>query len=434
LIQRFLFELRRVIVQVMARAAVPNSPTGELQSREQLGFDFGGPVETSAAREPIASAPPISATKSAGSGGSTNHSPHVGGSSYNASINGAFSNAAVSGTPFTLAGDGTLRRSADGLPALSNGSPAVSGTPFTLAVDGTLRRSADGLPALSNGSPAVSGTPFTLAGDGTLRRSADGLPALSNGSHEPSPFAVPHTDIAPANVSPAIAVSPKSRGRAAVRARTGVLFSRLQELGLRGIDTLVLMRTRTVMVSLIGQTLRVHEGYADAPEPVLRAIVTFATARHRPTRSAARDAILAHDVERAPASRRAEPARPGDIALIASLLIAHREMNARSFGGTLSEIPIRLSGRMATRLGHFDPGSHLTPSEIVMSRRHVVRHGWKEAMHTLLHEMVHQWQHETGRPVDHLAGFRKKCREVGITPAARRDVTPLAMRRRSGAA
>jgi len=374
LIQRFLFELRRVIVQVMARAAVPNSPTGELQSREQLGFDFGGPVETSAAREPIASAPPISATKSAGSGGSTNHSPHVGGSSYNASINGAFSNA------------------------------------------------------------AVSGTPFTLAGDGTLRRSADGLPALSNGSHEPSPFAVPHTDIAPANVSPAIAVSPKSRGRAAVRARTGVLFSRLQELGLRGIDTLVLMRTRTVMVSLIGQTLRVHEGYADAPEPVLRAIVTFATARHRPTRSAARDAILAHDVERAPASRRAEPARPGDIALIASLLIAHREMNARSFGGTLSEIPIRLSGRMATRLGHFDPGSHLTPSEIVMSRRHVVRHGWKEAMHTLLHEMVHQWQHETGRPVDHLAGFRKKCREVGITPAARRDVTPLAMRRRSGAA
>ena len=358
----------------MARAAVPNSPTGELQSREQLGFDFGGPVETSAAREPIASAPPISATKSAGSGGSTNHSPHVGGSSYNASINGAFSNA------------------------------------------------------------AVSGTPFTLAGDGTLRRSADGLPALSNGSHEPSPFAVPHTDIAPANVSPAIAVSPKSRGRAAVRARTGVLFSRLQELGLRGIDTLVLMRTRTVMVSLIGQTLRVHEGYADAPEPVLRAIVTFATARHRPTRSAARDAILAHDVERAPASRRAEPARPGDIALIASLLIAHREMNARSFGGTLSEIPIRLSGRMATRLGHFDPGSHLTPSEIVMSRRHVVRHGWKEAMHTLLHEMVHQWQHETGRPVDHLAGFRKKCREVGITPAARRDVTPLAMRRRSGAA
>ena len=190
------------------------------------------------------------------------------------------------------------------------------------------------------------------------------------------------------------------------------------------------MRTRTVMVSLIGQTLRVHEGYADAPEPVLRAIVTFATARNRTVRSSARDTILAHDVERAPAVRRAENARPGDVALISSLASAHRELNERWFEGTLNDIPIRLSGRMATRLGHFDPGSRLTPPEIVMSRRHVVRHGWKEAMHTLLHEMVHQWQHETGRPVDHLAGFRKKCREVGIAPSARRDVVPLKRRQR----
>lgn len=212
------------------------------------------------------------------------------------------------------------------------------------------------------------------------------------------------------------------------------MFSRLQDLGLRGINTLVLMRTRTVMVSLIGQTLRVHEGYADAPELVLRAIVTFATARNRAIRTTARDAILAHDVERAPAVRRAENARPGDLALISSLVSAHRELNAKWFDGSLADIPIRLSGRMATRLGHFDPGSRLTPPEIVMSRRHVVRHGWKEAMHTLLHEMVHQWQHETGRPVDHLAGFRKKCREVGIAPSARRDVVPIKPRRQRGVA
>lgn len=228
-------------------------------------------------------------------------------------------------------------------------------------------------------------------------------------------------------------VPQRSRGRAAVRARTAVMFSRLQEVGLRGIDTLVLMRTRTVMVSLIGRTLRVNEGYADAPEPVLRAIVTFATARHRAVRKAARDAILSHDVERTPATRRVEPARPGDLSVIASLNIAHRELNARWFAGTLSDIPIRLSGRMATRLGHFDPGSRLTPSEIVLSRKHVVRHGWKEALHTLLHEMVHQWQHETGQPVDHLGAFRRKCREVGITAAARRDVMPLKSRK-SGAA
>ena len=220
----------------------------------------------------------------------------------------------------------------------------------------------------------------------------------------------------------------KSRGAAAVRARTAVLFSRLQELGLRGIEKLVLVRTRTVMVSLIGRTLRVHEGYAEASEGVLRAIVTFATARNKAVRTTARDAILAHDVERAPAARRAEPARAGDAALISALATAHVELNTRWFHNELSSLPIRLSSRMATRLGHFDPGSRLTPSEIVMSRKHIVRHGWKEATHTLLHEMVHQWQHETGRPVDHHGSFRKKCREVGIVPSARREVVPLKAR------
>jgi hypothetical protein len=104
-------------------------------------------------------------------------------------------------------------------------------------------------------------------------------------------------------------------------------------------------------------------------------------------------------------------------------------LNARWFGGALRSVALRLSGRMASRLGHYDPGSRLTPPEIALSRKHVVRHGWREAMHTLLHEMVHQWQHETGAPIDHGAGFRRKCREVGITPAARRDVLPLTRKR-----
>jgi len=223
--------------------------------------------------------------------------------------------------------------------------------------------------------------------------------------------------------------APPAIGRAAIRARTAVLHSRLRDLGLRGVDALVLMRTRTVMVSLIGRTLRVHEGYAEAPEAVLRAIVTFATARTRAERQAARDAILAHEVDRPALARRVEPARPGDLPLIVQLTEAYRTLNAEHFGGTLQPLPIRLSGRMATRLGHFDPGSRHQGAEIVLSRRHLTRDGWREALHTLLHEMVHQWQHETGQPVDHGPGFREKCRQVGITPAARRDVTPLAKRK-----
>ncbi len=222
-----------------------------------------------------------------------------------------------------------------------------------------------------------------------------------------------------------------SRGRAATRARTAVLFSRLQAFGLRGIEGLVLMRTRTVMVSISGRTLRVHEGYADAPEPVMRAIVTFATARTRLARTAAKETILAHNVEREPPSRRIEPARPGDLAILAQLRESHRALNAQWFDGALTALPIRLSGKMATRLGHFDPGSRHLPSEIVLSRTHVVKHGWRETMHTLLHEMVHQWQHETGAALDHGPGFRAKCVEVGITPAARRYVLPINKRRRA---
>jgi len=249
---------------------------------------------------------------------------------------------------------------------------------------------------------------------------------------DPEPVPGPASTALPAvkPMEPELDDQRPARGRTALRARTAVLFSRLEELGLRGVDTLVLMRTRRVMVSLIGRTLRVHEGYAEAPEAVLKAVVAFAIARTKAERIAAREVILAHDVERAPAPRRQEPLRPGDLALMTQLSEAHRQLNRQHFGGSLRDIPVRLSGRMATRLGHYDAGSRHTPPEIVLSRQHIVKHGWREAMHTLLHEMVHQWQHETSRPVDHGPEFRAKAREVGITPAARRDVTPLERRKR----
>jgi hypothetical protein len=36
--------------------------------------------------------------------------------------------------------------------------------------------------------------------------------------------------------------------------------------------------------------------------------------------------------------------------------------------------------------------------------------------------MVHQWQDEQCMPIDHGAAFRRKAREVGISPRARRTV------------
>jgi len=102
---------------------------------------------------------------------------------------------------------------------------------------------------------------------------------------------------------------------------------------------------------------------------------------------------------------------------------AHESYNREKFAGSLSTPPIRVSRRMKGRLGHY---THREPSgeggEIVISRRHIKRHGWAEAMDTLVHEMIHQWQDETGLPVDHGRGFRAKARAVGISPLARRDV------------
>ena len=78
---------------------------------------------------------------------------------------------------------------------------------------------------------------------------------------------------------------------------------------------------------------------------------------------------------------------------------------------------------MKSRLGHYTlRGQRKHRPEIAISRRHIRRHGWDEAIQTLLHEMVHQWQDETGRPVDHGPEFRLKSRQVGITPRARRSL------------
>jgi hypothetical protein len=110
-----------------------------------------------------------------------------------------------------------------------------------------------------------------------------------------------------------------------------------------------------------------------------------------------------------------------DVEIAAKLAAWHERYNSRYFHGRLRHVPIRVSRRMKSRLGHYTastPGGD--PAEIAISRAHLRRHGWEETLHTLLHEMVHQWQDETGRTIDHGATFRAKAREVGIAPYARR--------------
>jgi hypothetical protein len=211
-------------------------------------------------------------------------------------------------------------------------------------------------------------------------------------------------------------------------ARTGEeMLARLRALGLDGITSCRLTQNRAVMVSFSRGALRVHRAYLAAPADVLRAIVRFVRARTRRQRRAAERVLLGYPVHASgtsrPPARRPERPRPGDAALVAELAAWHRDYNRRHFGAALQPVAIRISGRMRSRLGQYTAASPAgEPAEIAIARAHIRRHGWGEVLHTLLHEMVHQWQAETGHALDHGRSFRAQAREVGIAPGARREV------------
>jgi hypothetical protein len=195
-------------------------------------------------------------------------------------------------------------------------------------------------------------------------------------------------------------------------------------LGLGARYRVRLTSNKTVVVSYSGGELRIHNSFLAADEDVWKAIITFVHARNRLVRQEARRAILEFPVATATSrpARKPEKNHPADAPLVAELAQWHTAYNEERFGSTLKPVAIRISRRMKSRLGHYAPAADGGGPEIVLSRRHIRRDGWTEALHTLLHEMVHQWQDEQGLAVDHGSTFRAKARAVGITPLACRAV------------
>ena len=207
------------------------------------------------------------------------------------------------------------------------------------------------------------------------------------------------------------------------------LAQRLYSLGLDSGTPVTVTRNRTIMISWRARTgLRLHAGYAAAPDEVLRAIVRFLARRvPRAERLAARRIFMAFPVvEHAPSrperARKARAVAAEDQPLVDRLRHMHELLNARHFAGSLATIPIHVSDRMRSRLGELRASRGGAPPEIIISRRHIRRHGWDAALATLLHEMVHQWQAEVGHPLDHGREFRRKALEVGIVPRAVADL------------
>jgi predicted SprT family Zn-dependent metalloprotease len=215
---------------------------------------------------------------------------------------------------------------------------------------------------------------------------------------------------------------PETEARAADEA---LLVGRLKRLGVR--RPIVVHENRTVMVS-VGRSgqLRIHRGYAYSSDHILKAIIKFVNAKNRAARSAAEREVLSFSVETylpLEGRRRRRTVQPRDRELVAELGALHEQFNAELFGDKLSTVPFRISNRMRTRLGEVTVAPRLSQLvEITISRQHWERDGRNEVEQTLLHEMIHQWQAESGRKVDHGVSFRRKAREIGVAPVARRSV------------
>ncbi|MEO7218892.1 MAG: SprT-like domain-containing protein [Gemmatimonadaceae bacterium] len=121
--------------------------------------------------------------------------------------------------------------------------------------------------------------------------------------------------------------------------------------------------------------------------------------------------------------RRTSGDRERDAAVIARLQDAHAEYNMTLFSGELRVIGMRISRRMKNRLGHYMVAGSGQAAEIAMSLKHLERDPWDDVLHTLVHEMVHQWQDQHGLALDHGHAFRVKAREVGISARATRPAS-----------
>src|SRR5690606_8265322 len=93
-------------------------------------------------------------------------------------------------------------------------------------------------------------------------------------------------------------------------------------------------------------------------------------------------------------------------------------VNREFFGGRLPRVPLRLSGRMRRRNGHFCSD----PLEIAISRTLCHAGAEGEAERTLRHEMIHLWQWMEGKKPGHGADFRRWARRLDIHPRATRTV------------
>lgn len=220
-----------------------------------------------------------------------------------------------------------------------------------------------------------------------------------------------------------------SRRSESLRADHWLLKKRLTEHGLDADREVQVHENQRVMVSLSDRgVLRLHRGYAYAGDHILRAVIVFIEPGiPRAEAKKARRILLGFPVERYSKTvhvRKRLPYRhhPGDVTDISRLERLHSQLNELHFASSLHRVSLRISHRMKRKLGEITLDGNDQPAAITIGRLHIDRDGWTQVMVTLLHEMVHQWQAESGIAVDHGKKFHSKAIEIGISAFASRRV------------
>ena len=204
-------------------------------------------------------------------------------------------------------------------------------------------------------------------------------------------------------------------------------------------------RNRSIIWSLTqrGRVLNVHAAYGSATDELLDAFAILSREggiRSRSSRDAARVVgawpAVAHALREARAARENGVttgccATPEQRRYLRAL---YRWFNQTRFGGRLPEhVPVRLSSRMTSSLGHMLPGDDAVGArrvvEIALNVDLMLPGNGAERLDTLLHEMAHVADYLESGNQGHGESWRAWARRVGARPH-RIYEKPFARRRR----
>lgn len=222
-------------------------------------------------------------------------------------------------------------------------------------------------------------------------------------------------------------------------------LTELQRRGAKRLRRVSFRDNRSVVWSLTqhATVLNLHNAYAGAPPELLDAFAVLvrsggvssqATRRAASTVNGWPDVWHALEVTRTQRRPRAVTACCATPEQRTYLRALYRYFNETRFGGELpDDVPVRLSSRMRSALGHMLPGEDADGrprvEEIALNVDLMLPRNGAERLDTLLHEMAHVADYLESGNRGHGESWQDWARRVGCRPSRLYD-RPVARRRR----